>query len=302
MPPRVSICIPSYNHGSYLGLSIKSALEQTIRDLEVIVLDDGSSDNSLDICKGIADSRFRWSQNEQRLGLSGNFNACLEAALGEYVLILCDDDLLEPFAVELMATALDRNPDAVFAVCRRRVLSTKGVAQDLISALPVGIVPGDLVVRISALCFNIIGEPSAVLIRRSALCGGQFFDVRMQQMVDWEFWLRLLALGPLLSLGDVGATYREHPEAMSSKNRLTGRVVSDLLVLCNSIEEDPATYPPVHASRIRIARLLCFLRSCKGMFEGALLRRPDVVLTYCRLASKSFGALMLPNRVERRKG
>lgn len=275
--PRVSICIPSYNHGAFLRETIESALRQTERDIEVVVVDDGSTDTAIAVCGSISDARFRYVANNERRGLSANFNRCLALARAEYVKVLCDDDVLHEDAVKMLADALDRYPEASIASSDRWMLHSSGKARR------VGL-PGtealydsrDICAR-SMLCFNIIGEPSAVLLRR-AMIPGSGFDERMQQMVDWDLWLRMMSTGKLAYIHRPLTTYRVHAATASSRHFREARAARDLLIM--SAHFRSGGYPPVERFAISRLRLLCLLRGLAGAAR-ALITRNGKALHAC---------------------
>ena len=86
--PLVSICIPTYNRAGMIGRAIESALGQTHRNIEVIVVDNASSDNTDAIVAAYSDKRLTYIKNERNLGLFGNFNRCIELATGKFLHIL----------------------------------------------------------------------------------------------------------------------------------------------------------------------------------------------------------------------
>src|SRR6266849_5919778 len=114
MAERVSICLPAYNHGAYLGAAIESALSQTWTDLEVVVSDNCSTDDTRQVVEAYAkrDARVRYSLGENHVPMHDNFNRCARLARGAYLKYLCADDVLEPQCVKRMLAALEANPDA----------------------------------------------------------------------------------------------------------------------------------------------------------------------------------------------
>src|SRR5688572_1854444 len=100
----VSICMPTYNGARYLRSAIESALSQTYPNFELLVVDDGSTDDTLTIAREFArlDSRIKVHQNTKRLGLAGNWNRSIDLAAGEWIKFLFQDDLLHSECVELM--------------------------------------------------------------------------------------------------------------------------------------------------------------------------------------------------------
>src|ERR1700730_17966377 len=98
MKPAVSICIPTYNGSTYLPACLDSALSQTYSDFELLIVDDCSSDDSVDIAKAYAkrDSRIQVFVNDHNLGLVGNWNRSVQLSRGEWVKFIFQDDLIRP--------------------------------------------------------------------------------------------------------------------------------------------------------------------------------------------------------------
>ena len=112
--PLVSILVPCYNAERFVSDAIHSALEQTYQPIEVIVLDDGSTDESLDVIKGFADrDNFRWESGPNRGGNAAR-NRLLELARGEFVQYLDADDLLLPDKIRKQVAAIQPSVDSVF--------------------------------------------------------------------------------------------------------------------------------------------------------------------------------------------
>src|SRR5215207_1739222 len=107
-PGTVSFVIPNYNHARYLGQAIESALAQTYPNTEVIVVDDGSTDDSRSVAAGFCD-RIRYIY-QRNAGLSAARNTGVRAALGEYIALLDADDLVEPAYAERLLAALAQVP------------------------------------------------------------------------------------------------------------------------------------------------------------------------------------------------
>ena len=126
MTATVSICVPTYNGGRYLGPCLASALAQTFADFELVVVDDGSADATPEIVRHYAgsDARIRVWRNEEKLGLVANWNRCVELARGEWVKFLFQDDLLEPSCLDEMLRASRSGVDLV--VARRGLLFEDG--------------------------------------------------------------------------------------------------------------------------------------------------------------------------------
>jgi glycosyltransferase involved in cell wall biosynthesis len=109
--PLVSICIPTYNRAGMIGKAIESALGQSYRNIEVIVVDNASEDNTAEVVASYADERLRYVKNERNLGLFGNFNRCIELATGKYLYILHSDDCIDPEFTAISVKFLEAHPD-----------------------------------------------------------------------------------------------------------------------------------------------------------------------------------------------
>lgn len=114
--PKVTVCIPTYNRADYLTYSINSVLRQTYKDFELIVCDDGSSDNTAEVVAGFNDPRIIYLRHPQNIGRSLNMRSGFTAATGEYFVKFDDDDGLIPEFLEKTVAILDREKSVDF-VC-----------------------------------------------------------------------------------------------------------------------------------------------------------------------------------------
>ena len=99
----VTIGIPTFNRAHFVLDAVESCLTQTYSNLEIIVCDNASSDDTWEKLNGIKDPKVRLIRQSTNVGGAGNFNTCLREAQGELFLLLCDDDLLEPTAIEKLS-------------------------------------------------------------------------------------------------------------------------------------------------------------------------------------------------------
>jgi succinoglycan biosynthesis protein ExoO len=114
MNPEVSVIIPAYNTEAYLAQAIESALEQTLENIEVIVVDDASTDKTLEVAKSFNDKRLKVLVNEQNLGAAATRNRALREAKGQWVAVLDSDDWYAPKRLEkLLAVAYSKNADMI---------------------------------------------------------------------------------------------------------------------------------------------------------------------------------------------
>src|SRR5689334_10663399 len=124
-PPKLSVCIDSFNYGRFLSEAIESVIGQSFTDFELIVFDDCSTDGSYEIaCRyALKDQRIKVHRNSANLGMVKNRNACLRAARGEYVKWLhADDFLYSADALQKMAAVLDQNRIVSLVACARQIV------------------------------------------------------------------------------------------------------------------------------------------------------------------------------------
>jgi glycosyltransferase involved in cell wall biosynthesis len=246
--------MPTWNGSAYVADALRSALAQTFRDFELLVVDDGSTDDTLQVVAAFDDPRLRIHRNEQRLGLPGNWNRCLELARGEYVKFLFQDDLLEPNAVARLVEALRRTPGASLAF-GRRIIRHEGngsgtplllgdaypeMQRRFYSSLRGGVRGEDLVRNALRegrdLTVNVLGEPSFVLLRRHAVMRAGGFDPTYSQLVDWDLWLRLGREAVLVFVDETLGVFRVHDGGQSVRNHGSLRVPWEYVRLLTGIQ------------------------------------------------------------------
>ncbi len=125
--PLVSITIPTYNRPDYLKLAIKSAIEQTYRNLEIIVSDNGSPVSVLPIIESFNDSRIRFHRYEVAVSMFENHIGCFKMATGKYVASLHDDDMWAKDFLEKMIPPLEANPELIVSFCNQWVIDEHGM-------------------------------------------------------------------------------------------------------------------------------------------------------------------------------
>ncbi|HVA28813.1 MAG TPA: glycosyltransferase family A protein [Candidatus Baltobacteraceae bacterium] len=293
--PRVSICIPNRNYERFLGAAIESALNQTEADIEVIVIDDQSTDDSVKVARSFTDPRVRVIALEKNIGLIANYNRCVAEARSPYVKLLCSDDLLHPRCVEELADALDRFPKAVIAFSDREMLFNDGSRKEMKSPLPgMTEIHAPEVIERSGLAFNIIGEPTTVMIRKDAL-GAIEFDRRYLQAPDWEYFMQALKVGPIVRVPEILSVFRWHESNASWWLKRNGTSVHDFLLLTEEIESVIASkYPPVSAYVVRRLRFFCLARAVDLVARNLARRDWNAVRRCGELGVRALSKLVRP--------
>lgn len=180
---KLSIIVPAYNVADYITEAVNSALSQRIDALDVIVVDDGSSDDTAERVRAIQDSRLRLIQQANR-GLSAARNTGLRAARGEYVGFLDGDDVWCPTKGPSHVAVLDADPAVGVVYSDFAYIDEHGTPTGQILVTGRGDPSlADLIVRNSV--------SSAVVMRRSLFDQAGLFDENLRACEDWEMWVRL---------------------------------------------------------------------------------------------------------------
>jgi glycosyltransferase involved in cell wall biosynthesis len=127
-PPKITIGLPVHNGGSYLANAIESVLKQTHRDLELIISDNASTDETPEICARYArqDERVSYVRHAKNMGAARNFNYTVDVSRGQYFAWLAHDDLMEPMYLEKCIGALEHEPEAVLCFSKTRFIDESG--------------------------------------------------------------------------------------------------------------------------------------------------------------------------------
>jgi glycosyltransferase involved in cell wall biosynthesis len=216
--PRVTIAIPVYNKGKYLADTIASAVAQTYTDIEFLILDTCSTDDSWPIIESFSDPRIRKIRWPENIGRAANFNSSFELAEGEFVKILDADDILKPECVAAQVQAFDdAPPDAVMSAVRHDFISSKG--RTLLRSKGVhglaGYYSGREAAHISIRAAgNLFGTESASLLRTAAARKIKWRETDLES----DLYLRILALGGLVVVPQSLIKVRLNGDSHSSKN------------------------------------------------------------------------------------
>ena len=222
MTPRVSVVVPTYNGARYVERAVRSALQQSFTDLEVVVSDDGSTDGTLDVLARIDDPRLRVVAHTGRRGAAANWNHAVSLARGELVKLLCQDDEIYPDCVQLQVCAIDRGADdgVVLVSCRRDIVDGNDRVIHPHRGWKGAPATADapLVARAAVRAgTNVIGEPSAVLLRKEVLDAAGGFSPDQAYMIDLDAWMRVLEHGKLAYLQATLCTFRVSSTSWSAQ-------------------------------------------------------------------------------------
>ncbi len=224
--PKVTIAIPTYNRAVFLTKALDSALAQTYKNIEVIVSDNASTDDTLQLLGKHNDDRLIIIQQETNLGMVGNWNACLKKASGEFFILLSDDDFLDPTAIEKMAIGFQCQNSGLDACkigmvyCGTRVIREgnnviENRKPDSFVECASSFIPEFLRGKRSV-------YPCSTLIRKDDLIKyGGFDEKNFALAADANIWMRIVInRGIAVYIGDCLSNYRLHIGSVTSRARI----------------------------------------------------------------------------------
>jgi glycosyltransferase involved in cell wall biosynthesis len=231
--PRVSVVVASYNAAAFIKATLRSALDQSFENLEVLVIDDGSSDNTAEIVRRIAASDQRLRLIEQNnTGLAAVRNRGAREARAALVAYLDHDDLWHPKKLSLQVALLDAHPEAAVASCYSAIVDED---HNCTGWRYGGNADGD--VYDEMLEWDIVSGGSVALVRRDALIDVGMFDETLPMRSDWDMWIRLARQYPFVTVTRVLVGYTR--SSLSSSRGYDRFAEAGERILAKVSREDP---------------------------------------------------------------
>lgn len=215
-PPAISVLLPVYNGGRFLRQAIDSILAQEFSDFELIAVDDGSSDNSLEILRSYTDPRLTIVRHPQNMGIVQTLRTGLAQCSGTYIARMDADDIAMPDRFRKQVSYLEQHPDAGVVDTVQAIMDESGrltgrtnspvtSAADIYRSLPK---------------MNCLGHPS-VMVRGSVLRAFGYRDVAYE---DYDLWLRIAAAGiRIVKLDEPLLHFREHGSSITGTDHAGAR-------------------------------------------------------------------------------
>jgi glycosyltransferase involved in cell wall biosynthesis len=221
--PKVSVCMPTYNHGSYIEDALGSVLCQSRQDFEIIVYDDASTDSTSEVVDRFTDPRIRHFHNVRNAGIAATRNACLDMARGEYIAWLDSDDRYHQEMLAQQSAILDRSPRVGLVHAAFEVIDDVGrrlpdwkfpFANDCIEA-------GHEAFR-ELVLLNYVTAPTVMVRRECYERVGKYSSNLGNSGEDWDMWLRIAAAYDIAYNANALAQYRQHANNNSTTSYQSG--------------------------------------------------------------------------------
>lgn len=222
-PSLVSICIPVYNGASFIEKTIESVLDQSYRNIELVILDNASIDRTKEIVASYKDSRIRYILNPHNIEMRANWNKALVEAKGDFVKLLPADDLIYRNCVERQVEVFQEfASENIALVCSGRdIIDSAGkmiVSRKFYGVN--GVVPGKTAVKkIVRSGTNRLGEPGAILFRQDLLIKTGDFIADFPYVIDLNLWVKMLLYGNLYVIPESLCAFRVSLQSASVNTR-----------------------------------------------------------------------------------
>jgi len=287
--PTVSVIIPTYNRANLVDKAIKSVLSQTYQDFEIIVIDDGSTDNTEEIIRGFKDKRVKYIKKyKKNRGISATRNIGIKVARGKYIASLDSDDEWLPDKLDKQIKILQDGPPELGVVYSNSCYIDESGKN--MNKLPKpkkleGYIYEDL------LGGNYVGTPSTVLIRKECFQQVGLFDDLLNTQADWDMWIRIAKYYRFALIKTPLVRYRLHSNQLS-KN-LGVKIISANRILVKYANELEIRRRAHSKHYFYIGNRFCHMEKTK---EGQryLLKAISLYPFYIRYYICMFGSLFGP--------
>jgi glycosyltransferase involved in cell wall biosynthesis len=221
MKPQISVIMPVYNGEKYLKEAIESILNQTFKDFELILINDGSTDSSEKIIKSFTDERIVYIDNGKNLGLAASFNAGIDAARGQYIARMDADDISLPTRFEKQFSYLERKPH-IGIVGSGIVIIDENGRKMAVHKRP----KSHLEIKFSSLFSSPMYHPT--VMGRAEIFRSHHYNDTFSNSEDYELWSRLLfgTSTRFANFREPLIKYRVYPQSFTQALNLDKRALS----------------------------------------------------------------------------
>jgi glycosyltransferase involved in cell wall biosynthesis len=234
--PAVSVIMPTYNRAKLLGRAIQSILDQTYQDFELIIVDDGSTDDTESLVKSFNSEKIRYIRHRKNRGASAGRNTGIRSAQGEYVALQDSDDEWMPEKLEKQMRAFATAPPEVGVVYTGFYIIVNNKKKYMPSA---SITPKDGNIFSSIIKGEYLVSPQTIVVKRECFERAGMFDERFPAMEDWELSLRLSRHYHFKYINEPLVLYYVQPDSISrNKSALTKSYKMILEMYFKDIKQD----------------------------------------------------------------
>ncbi len=208
---KASILMPVYNAEKYLAESVQSILNQTFKDFELIIINDGSTDSSLEIAKNINDARINILNLEKNIGDALAMNKGIGKASGEYIFRMDSDDIASPTKIEKQIKYMDEHPDCVVCGTWIQSFGRQNTLYDYASE--------SANIKSNLLFFNCLAHPSVGIRKKFLNDTGLLYTKEFPHAEDFDLLTKISTIADIHNIPEVLLKYRTHQEQIGSKFR-----------------------------------------------------------------------------------
>ena len=253
----VSVLMTSYNREKYIGIAIESVLRQTYQNFELIIVDDSSTDKTVDIANHFAsiDKRVSVYVNKFNLGDYNNRNKAASYASGKYLKFVDADDLIYPHTLDLMVSAMEKYPDAAYGFCYY------GVQNDL-HPFPYQLLPSE---SYNLHFFNsglFYAGPGGAIIRRDIFNAVGGFSGK-RYVGDYELWIKFSALHNTVLFWPGLLWWRKHGEQENKYENINiDATINRYLITVDSLNSSDCPFSAEEKKKALYNTNILYLRKC----------------------------------------
>lgn len=242
--PLVSVVMPAYNAEKYIQESIESVLQQTYKNFELIIINDGSKDHTERIIDSFTDDRIIYINNGINRGVAYSLNCGLSKANGKYIMRLDSDDIAYPYRMETQVKYFEEHSDVYVLGTGMRAFGDGIYEYDMIPACH------QEQLKIDSLFFCPISHPS-VMFRKELVDKGFIYDPEYERIEDYELWVRIMRKYSIRAIPDILVRYRIHEKQVTQEKsdeinstvvRLHERQMNEMSVIFAEDEFDGISY------------------------------------------------------------
>jgi glycosyltransferase involved in cell wall biosynthesis len=220
---KVSVLMPVYNAEKYVRVAIESILDQTFRDFEFIIIDDGSTDSSADIIRSYHDPRILFLENSANVGIVVSLNTGLAMAQGDYIARMDADDISIPIRLEKQVDFLNHNERVGVVGSAVRIINPEGKTSRI------GVFPQDDSLIRWTMCFTSPFAHGSIMMRREIVMKEGGYPASPAE--DFNLWEQLSCTTSFANLPNVLLCLRRHEESLVSSSRNRAAILRDSAII-----------------------------------------------------------------------